>query len=326
MIDVLQWDAAPHVLAYHYPGCELNYKSQLIVSESQEAVLVKEGRFFGPVLPGRHTLETKNFPFLTKMISALTTNRKSPYTADVWFVAKSVPLDMKWGTSDPILIEDPKYHVAMPIRAFGQYGLRIVDSCRFLARLMGRMPAFTEKTLSGYFRGVIVTRTKDVVASAMSSSGCSLFEIGTKLNDLSSELERRVTEDLADYGVELRLFTINSISADEADPSVVQLRKALAKKAEMDILGYSYSQERSFDALQAAAGNAGTAGAVMGAGMGLGMGAGVGIQMGQAMSDVAKAIRPVGNRFCSHCGVALATDAKYCSGCGAKAEQGEESA
>ena len=320
MIDVLSWDAAPHVLAYHYPDCEINYKSQLIVTESQEAVLVKEGRFFGPVMPGRHTLETKNFPFLTKMISALTTNRKSPYTADVWFVAKSVPLDLKWGTSDPILIEDPKYHIALPVRAFGQYGLRIVDSCRFLARLMGRLPAFTEKTLSGYFKGVIVTRTKDVVASTMSSSGCSLFEIGTRLNDLSDVLQRRLSEDLADYGVELKLFTINSISTDENDSSVVQLRKALAKKAEMDILGYSYSQERSFDTLQAAAGNAGTAGAVMGAGMGLGMGAGVGIPMGQAMSEVAKAINPSGNKFCVHCGAVLPTGAKFCPGCGEKAE------
>lgn len=320
MIDVLSWDAAPHVLAYHYPDCELNYKSQLIVTESQEAVLVKEGRFFGPVLPGRHTLETKNFPFLTKMISALTTNWKSPYTADVWFVAKSVPLDLKWGTSDPILIEDPKYHVALPVRAFGQYGLRIVDSCRFLARLMGRLPAFTEKTLSSYFKGVIVTRTKDVVASTMTADGCSLFEIGTRLNDLSDALQRRLSEDLADYGVELKLFTINSISTDENDSSVVQLRKALAKKAEMDILGYSYSQERSFDTLQAAAGNAGAAGAVMGAGMGLGMGAGVGIPMGQALSEVAKAINPSGNKFCSHCGSALPAGAKFCPGCGEKAE------
>jgi len=320
MIDVLQWDAAPHVLAYHYPDCELNYKSQLIVMESQEAVLVKEGQFFGPVPPGRHTLETKNFPFLTKMISALTTNRKSPYTADVWFVAKSIPLDLKWGTSDPIFVEDPKYHVALPIRAFGQYGLRITDSCRFLARLMGRMPAFTEKTLSGYFKGVIVTRTKDVVVSTMSSSGCSLFEIGTKLNDLSCILESRLSEDLADYGVELKLFTINSISTDENDSSVVQLRKALAKKAEMNILGYSYSQERSFDTLQAAAGNAGTAGAVMGAGMGLGMGAGVGIPMGQAMSEVARAINPSGSKFCSHCGSPLPNGAKFCPGCGEKAE------
>lgn len=318
MIDVLKWDAAPRVLAYHYSDCELNYKSQLIVTESQEAVLVKEGQFYGPIGPGRHTLETKNFPFLTKMVSALTTNRKSPYTAEVWFVAKSVPLDLKWGTSDPLLIEDPKYHIALPVRAFGQYGFRISDSCRFLARLMGRLPAFTEKTLGGYFRGVIVTRTKDVIASTMTSGSCSLLQIGTKLNELSDVLQKRLTEDLADYGVELRLFTINSISTDENDASVVQLRKALAKKAEMDIIGYSYAQERSFDALQTAAGNKGSAGALMGAGMGLGMGVGVGSPMGNAMSAIAKNINPTGAKHCMNCGAELPSEAKFCPGCGTK--------
>ena len=130
-IDVIRWNVAPRVFAYRFENCELNYKSQLIVSESQEAVLVKEGLFYGPIGPGRHTLETKNFPFLTKMVTALTTNKKTPYTAELWFIQKSVPLDIKWGTSDPILLEDPKYHIALPIRAFGQYGIKIVDSCRF---------------------------------------------------------------------------------------------------------------------------------------------------------------------------------------------------
>ena len=320
MIDVLKWDAAPRVFAYRYPDCQLNYKTQLIVSESQEAVLVKEGLFYGPILPGRHTLETKNFPFLTKMVSALTTNRKTPYTAEVWFLQKSVPLDLKWGTSDPVLVEDPKYHIALPVRAFGQYGIMISDSCRFLARLMGRLPAFTEKTLSRYFKGVIVTRVKDAIASVMTDERCSLLQVGTRLSNISSALEKRLTEDLSDYGVELRLFMVNSISTDNADTSVIQLKKALAKKAEMDIIGYSYAQERSFDALQAAAGNEGNAGAVMGAGMGLGMGVGVGSPMGNAMAAIAQNINPTGAKHCVNCGSQLPTGAKFCPGCGAKIE------
>lgn len=320
MIEVLKWDAAPRVFAYRYPDCALNYKSQLVVTESQEAVLVKEGRFYGPILPGRHALETKNFPFLTKMVTALATDRKTPYTAEVWFVQKSIPLNMKWGTSDPLLIEDPKYHVALPVRAFGQYGIAIVDSCRFLARLMGRLPAFTEKTLSGYFRGVIVTRAKDVIANRMLETGCSLLQIGATLNDLSATLERRISEDLADYGVALRMFMVNSVSADESDSTVIQLKRALAKKAEMDIIGYSYAQERSFDALQTAAGNEGPAGATMGAGLGLGMGVGVGAPMGAVAAEIAKAVNPMGVRPCANCGFAMPRAARFCSNCGAKVE------
>lgn len=318
IINVLKWDGVPGVFAYRYPDCELNNKSQLIVTESQEAVLVKEGQFYGPIGPGRHTLETKNFPFLTKMVSALVSNGKSPYTAEVWFLQKSIPLDMKWGTADPLLIEDPKYHIVLPIRAFGSYGIVVADSCRFLARLMGRLPAFTEKTISSYFKGVIVTRSKDLIASVMTRENCSLLQIGAKLSEISALLEKRISEDLADFGVELRFFMVNSISTNDDDPSVVQLKKALAKKAEMDIIGYSYMQERSFDALQTAAGNEGNAGTMMGAGLGLGLGVGAAAPMGNAMASIAQSMNVAEARHCVNCGASLPAGAKFCPGCGSK--------
>ena len=96
------------------------------------------------------------------------------------------------------------------------------------------------------------------------------------------------------------------------------MKKALAKKAEMDIIGYSYVQERSFDALQTAAGNEGNAGAMMGAGMGLGMGVGVGSPMGNAMAAIAKEISPSNARHCINCGVAVPPGARFCPGCGTK--------
>lgn len=335
VINVLKWDAMPNVFAFRYPNCELNAKSQLIVTESQEAVFQKEGLFYGPLLPGRHVLETKNVPFLTKFTTAFSSGGRTPYTAEVWFVSKAVPLNVKWGTTDPLLIEDPKYRIVLPVRAFGQYGIAITDSCKFLARLVGRVPAFTEKVLAGYFKGVIVTYAKDAIAKEMSDNGCSLLHIGTKLDVLSKSLERRISEELADYGVELRMFMVNSISTDENDPSVVQLRKALVKKAEMDIIGYTYAQERSFDTMQTAAGNEGTAGVAIGAGMGLGMGFGVGQPMGQAMGQMAGNINvggrpaaqpaapnapaiPGGAKFCTNCGGALLANVRFCPQCGTK--------
>lgn len=59
-------------------------------------------------------------------------------------------------------------------------------------------------------------------------------------------------------------------------PAVKQLKAALAKRAEMDILGYNYQKERTFDTLNTAAGNQGTAGGVMGAGIGVGLGFSIG--------------------------------------------------
>jgi len=109
---------------------------------------------------------------------------------------------------------------------------------------------------------------------------------------------------------------VNSIDAPEDDPAVARLKGALAKKAEMDILGYNYQQERTFDALQEAAGNTGTGGQVMGAGIGLGMGLGMGPAMGGTMSQAMGNIQPAGAP-CPKCRTANPAGAKFCTGCGA---------
>lgn len=165
IIDVVKWDAPPHEFAFRFPETNLNTKTQLIVSESQEAVFVKEGQFFGPFGPGRHVLDTKNYPFLTALVSHLISGGKSPFTAEVWFVQKAIPLDLKWGTSVPIQIEDPQYHIMLPVRAFGQYGLQVENSKKFLAKMVGRVPVFTTETLVSYFRGIIITHVKNCISS-----------------------------------------------------------------------------------------------------------------------------------------------------------------
>ena len=73
---------------------------------------------------------------------------------------------------------------------------------------------------------------------------------------------------MEDYGVGLAQFNIHSINVPEDDSAVITLKAALARRTEMGLLGTNYQQQRSFDVLETAAGNEGTAGGVMGAGMG----------------------------------------------------------
>ncbi len=351
IIQVLKWDAPPKVFAYRYPNCQLTTKSQLIVQQSQEAVLVKEGQFLGPFEAGRHVLDTKNYPVLPQIVSTLVSGGLSPFTAEVWFVNLAIPLDIKWGTSDPIQLEDPKYHIMLPVRAFGQYGVRIDDSLRFLEKLVGRLPAFTEKTLSDYFRGFMLTRVKDCVAKYLVDKDFSILQIASRLTEISEVVEKSFAEDIEDYGVKLVSFRVNSITTDERDPAVQRLKNTLAKKAEMSILGYTYQQERSFDVMDHAASNEGNgaAGTMVGTGVGLGVGLGIGDRLRNAASAVggalfgnpaqpaqtASAVVPtpvavavpvaaspanpvpaLSGTPCPKCGMATVPGAKFCPSCG----------
>jgi len=180
------------------------------------------------------------------------------------------------------------------VRAFGQYGIRIVDAKRFLLRLVGTVSQFDIDTLAEYFRGVFITRIKTEIANLIIKQEQSVLEVSTQLEALSNGLKQALEAEVAEYGVTLVQFNVHSINVPENDPAGRTLKAALARKAEMGIVGFTYQQERSFDVMQTAAGNEGNAGSVMGAGMGLGMGLGLGAPLGQAYGQLASDVREGG--------------------------------
>lgn len=342
IVEVVKYNGSPDVFAWKYPSEELGTWTQLIVNESQEAVLVKGGKVCDVFGCGRHTLETANIPILNRIIK-LPFGNKSPFTAEVWYINKGYNLDIKWGTPSPIQIQDPKYGIFAPVRSNGVFGIRVSDAKRFLVKLVATMPSFDAAAMTKYFRGLYVTKVKDAISTYLIHKQISLLEINAYIDELSQYMKERIQPVMDDYGVELVSFYVNEISVPEEDTAVKQLKDALSKRAEMNIIGYSYQQERSFDTLEGAAKNTGSGAApLMGAGMGLGMGFGMGKGIGAGFGDMAQEIRihdtkevlkecpnchaqiPQSQRFCSSCGFDTEKKARFalrCSACGAEIEK-----
>ncbi len=315
--EVLKFNSDASIFAWKHPNSELSTWTQLIVNESQEAILLKNGQIADVFGPGRYVLSTDNIPVLQKLIN-LPFGGKSPFSAEVWFINRAFALDIKWGTSTPIQVQDPKYGVFVPLRAFGQFGMQIEDSRRFLTKLVGTMPFFNSNTMTEYFKGLYLTRVKDRISSCLVSSKISILEINSHLDEISASLAEQLKKEFAEYGIKIVSFFVNDINVPENDPAVKQLKAALAKRAEMDILGYNYQQERTFDTLNTAAGNQGTAGNVMGAGMGLGMGFGIGGAMGGAAGNMDKVMNTKeSTKKCPSCKASIGESLKFCPECGA---------
>ncbi|GAB3625371.1 hypothetical protein PTE30175_01473 [Pandoraea terrae] len=291
IIDLVKWSGSPNLLAWKFPSEELSTWTQLVVNESQEAYLVRGGVYEGPFGAGRHTLSTENLPVMRTLIG-VPFGGKSPFTAEVWYVNRVTNLDVRWGTPDAIQLQDPKYGVMVPVRAFGQYGVRITEPKKFLLKLVGTLAGFDADTLAEYFRGVFITRIKTEIANAITRAGLSVLEINTQLEALSEALKTSLSAEMAEYGVGLAQFNIHSINVPENDPAVKTLKAALAKRAEMGIIGFTYQQERSFDVMETAAGNEGSAGTLMGAGLGVGAGIGMAPAIGQGFAQMTQHIQP----------------------------------
>lgn len=317
IVEVVKYNGSPDVFAWKYPREELGTWTQLIVNESQEAILFKGGQALDLFGPGRHTLETANIPILNKIIN-LPFGGRSPFTAEVWYINKLYSLDVKWGTPSPIQIQDPKYKVFVPLRSFGQFGIQIEDSRKFLLKLVGTVSVFDKDSILKYFRGLYLTKVKDSISSYLVHNKVSVLEINAYLDELSEHLKEKMVPEMAEYGVKLANFYVNDINVPESDPAVMKLKEALAKRAEMDIVGYSYVQQRSFDTLEGAVTNpsSGQAG-FMGAGLGLGMGVGMGTAVGPQFGNLAGNISTKDEtKNCPNCHGEMEKSKRYCSECG----------
>jgi membrane protease subunit (stomatin/prohibitin family) len=314
--DPVKFDGPANVFAWKFPYDDLRNGTTLVVNESQEAIFFKGGQALDVFGPGSHTLTTKNIPLLTTFLK-LPFGGNTPYTAEVWFVNKLHSLDIKWGTPSPIQLKDPEYNIMVPLRANGQFGIQIENSSKFLMKLVGAVPQFDQETLTRYFRGMYITKIKDSLASYLVNRKVSMLEINAYLEELSGHMLEKAAPSFQEYGIRLLNFYVNDVSVPENDPAIVTLKNALAKRAEMNIVGYNYQTERTFDTLEGAAKNPGsTAAGIMGAGIGLGMGVGVGGAFGQQFGGMAQNLGGPGMVACPACSAQVQADNRFCPRCG----------
>jgi membrane protease subunit (stomatin/prohibitin family) len=356
LLDRVKFDGPSDVLVWKWPHDSLSLGAQVIVNESQEALFYKGGQALDLFSPGTHTLTTANLPFLQRLVN-LPFGGKTPFSAEVYFINKSVALGQDWGTKTPFMVLDPKYKVSIPLRAYGQFGLRVVNSREFVTQLAGASGGGTrgsvradldsklfvahitdfehEKivnvagttandTARSLLESLIVTCLQQSVGSLLTEQKLSVLDLPSQVLALSKETHEILQSNFQTFGLELVNFVLESINFDSNDESVKSLRSMLAEAARVNVVAEAYSlnkefyrTDRQFDVLQGAAETGGAAGSVMGAAMGIGMGFGVASPAGA----LAKESMAGTALKCGKCGASVAQASKFCPSCGESLQQ-----
>ncbi len=332
IIDFVKWDpdGSQTVYAYKFRETNLSTYTQLIVQESQEAVLFSKGQIVGKFGPGKHTLNTENIPLLRNLFG-IPFGGKNPFTAEVWFVNKLQPYNIDWAINR-MDIHDADYNTGIPLVASGRYGLKIVDAERFLIKIVGTRTAFTQIELTDQFAGEFTTKTKSTLMQFMMKNNIGLKQISAYLDSMSEHLKVIMLPFWENLGFELTQFYITTVEVDDTTDVGRRILDAISRQSAQTIGGYTWQQSQAFEVAKDAVdgmsnSSGGLLGAVVASNMMGGLGGGGGMmqpQYNQPTFSPNGAAQPVGNAqpitpkdvYCSNCSKKFPNNLAFCPFCG----------
>jgi membrane protease subunit (stomatin/prohibitin family) len=317
MWKVLEWkDDSKDTMVYRFPmdGKEIMSGSQLTVRESQVAIFVHQGKIADIFTAGQHKLTSRNLPILSG-IGAIFYQGDSRFKAELYFINTKQFLDLKWGTTSPVTMRDKEFG-AIRIKAYGNYGFRVVDPEAFLKEVFGTNGLYKVDDIDGQLKSMLISVMSDTIAESKISAldmSMNYTEFGGMILDSA-----RANAKIREMGLAITNFTIVNINFPET------VEKALDDRASLGILSDkmgTYTQKKAADALGDAAKSGGMANAFVGMGAGQAMNSVFGNLANAKDSD--KPSDNGGGRHCPECGAKIGATTKFCPECGTKQDAGK---
>jgi len=344
IIDVIKYEGGNNILVWKHPKEDFNTSAQLIVHQSQEAIVYKDGQASDPYTAGKHTIQTENIPGIRKIVG-LVTGGVSPNHYEVYFVNKSCSMDVYWGTATPWMIHDPSLQIPFKMQACGQFAVRVVDSKALMQKLVGTVTSFTQQTLIDSFRGIFMGQIKEFISNLMVDENLSATQMSMRLTFVAEKISHKFAPVLNKYGLSLEEFAVENISIQE-DEVFQSVRGAMGRRAERIIEGYDKQEEMAHEVALAQAQNQGAGGQMAQVMTGLSAGAAIAPAVGRMVGSVMQPTVVAGQNIqkqrdqfsmgvinkkptteidtelkCVSCGATLDANSRFCNQCGAPVEQ-----
>lgn len=230
VFDVIKFDGANNNeswLVYKAKKENITWGSQLIVGMGQEAIFVKGGRAQDIFTPGTYTLKSGNLPMLGNLVGRAF-GGNTPFTAEVVFINRTNNINLKWGTSSPINMEDPKYGLLLGLRARGAFSVKVDNTRTFINQLVGTLQlnsGFNDDIVWQKYNPLINTKFPSQLKKFMRENTLSFLEVAEYYDEISTLTFKELKKAFLDCGLELMNFLVEDVSPPKDEYEELRKRK-----------------------------------------------------------------------------------------------------
>ena len=188
---------------------ELNPRLTLIVPETHNAILIKDGQMLQTLSSGR---------YLISQFVDLKLEKES--AVEVLFMSKTAKLKLLWGTASKFLMYDATVEDNYKVGRSGDFDVQIGDPRKCYLYLVGADSDLTSQALQERLMSHVVAVLENVVVEYVDSNKILFNQIVLHKKQISAKVLTKLNQKLmSDYGIAVFSFNIANIIIDEEDLS-----------------------------------------------------------------------------------------------------------
>ena len=333
-------DTSKNDILYKWPDHNIRRWSQITVQADEVAVFFRDGQVQGTLPPGRATLDSSEIPFLGKLVDAATGG--DLFLTEIYFVSTKEFTSLPFGGMVDNVV-DPDTGIAVGLRVYGDYSLRVVEPQTLIITLVGTQGLQSNDDITNWMRDQLLKVFRTDVVAHIAAQKWPILGISAHNDEIEQQTVGRVQTNIQTYGVQIVRMGNFTITLKEEDEAIL---KNYRRDVSYTRLAGGFQQYAAGEALLGVGQGASQGGGVVPPallGLGLGMGGQLGGVQNQAMGGGGgqavqvrcphcNALNPESARFCASCGQSLAVatqvecpschaenaaGAHFCASCGA---------
>lgn len=186
---------------------ELSPRLNLLVPETHNAILIKDGQMLQTLSSGKY--------LISKFVDLKT---EADSNLEVLFMSKTAKLNLLWGTAQKFLMYDANLQENFKIGMSGDYDVQIGDPRKCYLYLIGADNNLTTSALQDRLQTTVVAVVENVAVEYVNEHKILFNQVTVKKREISAKILEKLNQKLmGEYGIAVYSFNIANIIIDEAD-------------------------------------------------------------------------------------------------------------